>query len=472
MGKSTHSVFRPIITASLAIVAAIALALLAVTQPPPALQVFSVLSGVGVVVAFSAAFVALRRSAKRGVLVDVALIDEAVEKPYALYLRSFGIDQTEAKSVDLSQRQTQEQRLAATVSWAGNPVAVGAPEDDLPFSGFKRLYLEGEWKLGVSRLIADAQLVVLVMGESEGLSWELQKTLEVLSQGKVVLVFGREQLEELSAAFEGAGIRAPDPPTSWPAGARGFVIDGSIRTSRIRKHDWLSPLVGEQRLDIVLRPALRSAGARRRPGAWQLALASLLFLFAGWTIGTAQPQPAVLDEDVPILTKAAWQSLAVTTIPGDFELTDFTDAEIREVDELGIEALLAQVYLTSQARQQDVDIEVEALGGWARISDARAVLFRHDGNLVVQSLEEHCASQGGRFDLEWLQNPEGGWTIECVVDEGGQFEVRTSSSVVASLFGNWLVRVTVWTASTPGLGEADQLKSLDLALTILDGLDA
>lgn len=71
-------------------------------------------------------------------------------EPYVLYLRSFVADPRQAQAVSPTQFRTQEERLAAIMSWIGRPVAVGAPGSTLSFAGFERIYLDEDWQSTVA----------------------------------------------------------------------------------------------------------------------------------------------------------------------------------------------------------------------------------------------------------------------------------------------------------------------------------
>lgn len=90
-----------------------------------------------------------------------------------------------------------EELLAYAFRQVGNLVAIGNPKEGLPLLGATRIYAEmpraagsideETWQVEVERLIAGAQLVLLQIGRSEGLGWEVRRLVQVADPERVVL---------------------------------------------------------------------------------------------------------------------------------------------------------------------------------------------------------------------------------------------------------------------------------------------
>ena len=164
-------------------------------------------------------------------------VDELLDRDtraHVLYLRSFGID-ARLRQVPggFLQRGTEEEQLVRALNRIGPVVAVGRPGEALPELGAARLYLEDSaWQREVMRLMDDAALVVLLLGPSGGLRWELQTVLERLEPQRLVIlsaltrrqmhVMSRELRDDLSLDLElprprGRGARVDGTETAHEA---------------------------------------------------------------------------------------------------------------------------------------------------------------------------------------------------------------------------------------------------------------
>lgn len=127
-----------------------------------------------------------------------------------LYLRPFAADESPLRfanvaavlSVPFSRRawtywwivahgvSRYEELLAFAFGRAGTFVAVGDPRERLPQLGAARVYAgdaEGGWKAEVGGQIAGARLVLLHVGSSKGLRWEVEKVVGSADPRRVVL---------------------------------------------------------------------------------------------------------------------------------------------------------------------------------------------------------------------------------------------------------------------------------------------
>lgn len=92
---------------------------------------------------------------------------------YALYLRCFNDDRLTARYPG-REVLSEEESLMRVVEKIGKPVAIGCPGDKTPPLGAYRIYVEdNEWQAKVTELVEGAKLVILRIGSTEGLTWEV-----------------------------------------------------------------------------------------------------------------------------------------------------------------------------------------------------------------------------------------------------------------------------------------------------------
>lgn len=121
---------------------------------------------------------------------------------------------------------TPEQELAWCLQRVGPVVAIGKPGEPLPELGAARLYVAHEaWQAKVCELMQAAALVVLRVGDSPGVLWEVEQALALLPRQRLVLaMIGTRRvagaLEAPLAAALGGDLRsalAAAPPSGWRA---------------------------------------------------------------------------------------------------------------------------------------------------------------------------------------------------------------------------------------------------------------
>ncbi|MBR7672090.1 hypothetical protein [Streptomyces daliensis] len=153
-------------------------------------------------------FLVGRRFARRGRrhLASVISRTNRTEQTYVLYLRPFHedlsaytMDRPYIENVWAGQpmapdnKKTEEELLVTQFERLGRVIAVGHPDERIPFSGAERLYLpKDNWKPVVSDLIRDARLVVLVAGDTEGTLWEFTEVVRLLPLSRlIILIYGK-----------------------------------------------------------------------------------------------------------------------------------------------------------------------------------------------------------------------------------------------------------------------------------------
>ena len=210
-------------------------------------------------------------------------------RPPVLYLRSFqddgrmlvndfGLPWLQRVAVAFKPTSAEEE-LAATLERIGPVVAIGKPGEPLPELGAARLYVGHDvWQAEVSALMRRAALVVVRIGASPGVLWEIGQALECLPRQRLVLVLlGGAPLappvaDRLAAVLGDALPAALPEPVRWrplairPDGQRiGALVcfDAAGRPQVLQVHAWRPGLQ-----DLVFAMTLRpSAGPMRR--AWR-----------------------------------------------------------------------------------------------------------------------------------------------------------------------------------------------------------
>jgi hypothetical protein len=111
---------------------------------------------------------------------------------------------------------SEEEQLADVIRPFGRLVAIGRPGEDLPTPGAARMYAADEaWQALVNEQMSLARLVIVRLGASGGLLWELRRAREVVDPRRLLLVvlgLRGQRLEQAIAGAERAlGVRIPRP---------------------------------------------------------------------------------------------------------------------------------------------------------------------------------------------------------------------------------------------------------------------
>jgi hypothetical protein len=163
-------------------------------------------------------------------------------RPPVLYLRSFHDDGSQLIDADLGPLArwwagllalpTAEEQSTAALDAVGPVVAIGRPDEPLPELGAARLYVaDDRWQAEVLSLMDRAALVVLRIGASPGLVWEIDQSLVRLPRRRLFL----SVLGESPLSAEVAARLAPVAGDAW-ADALPLV---TVRPSLLR---WLTRL--------------------------------------------------------------------------------------------------------------------------------------------------------------------------------------------------------------------------------------
>ena len=114
-----------------------------------------------------------------------------------LLLRSFGDDVTSLGDGSgfvelhaLRSCETFEEVVTRQLKKLGPPIAIGRPGESLPPAGAARMYVSDDrWQAQVERLAIESQRIVLLLGKTPGLHWEIQKLFELGLLEKLILLF-------------------------------------------------------------------------------------------------------------------------------------------------------------------------------------------------------------------------------------------------------------------------------------------
>jgi hypothetical protein len=117
------------------------------------------------------------------------LLQRLGEQP-VLLLRSFEDEElVDPRPLNLFQ-QRYEENLSRALKQLGPVITVGRPADPLGFSGAARFYVsQDNWQDAIRYLMTHTAAVVIVVGRTEGLWWEIGTALECVSRERLMFFF-------------------------------------------------------------------------------------------------------------------------------------------------------------------------------------------------------------------------------------------------------------------------------------------
>jgi hypothetical protein len=177
-------------------------------------------------------------------------------RPPVLYLRSFADDEgvADANVVDgFIQLSTEEEQFAKVFDRIGPFTAIGNPREGLPTLGASRFYVgDADWQVRVEELLRSAALVVLRIGGSEGLLWELQHAVAAVTPRRLLLLIPGQR-RHYDAIRRVCDAFLPRPLPDLPkAGRRLGTVQGIVRFAA----DWTPEFVPLQ--FSIMRVSLRA----------------------------------------------------------------------------------------------------------------------------------------------------------------------------------------------------------------------
>jgi len=132
----------------------------------------------------------LRDLGRRLSLRDARLLVQRPGEGPVLLLRSFEDEaMRDPRPVSLLQFRYEE-GLARALRQLGPVITVGRPGDTLGFAGAARLYVpDTHWRQAIQYLVAHSAAVVIVVGRTEGLWWEIETSLSTAPRDRLLLFF-------------------------------------------------------------------------------------------------------------------------------------------------------------------------------------------------------------------------------------------------------------------------------------------
>lgn len=149
-----------------------------------------------VTLASVAASTALLRYGRRTRAKGAGQVLESDPRPPIVYLRPFDFDRTSsiAATGPLAHgwsTKTYEQRVARALRRVAPVVAVGDPTEGLPELGAVRLYADdAKWQRTIENLTGRGGTIILHVGESEGLTWEVSHVVGLGQPERIILSLG------------------------------------------------------------------------------------------------------------------------------------------------------------------------------------------------------------------------------------------------------------------------------------------
>lgn len=216
-------------------------------------------------------------------------------RPPVVFLRSFKDDEQFAsntsRGIYFDDRRTFEENLVHELKRYGPVVAIGDPSDTTPPLGAARSYVaDSDWKETAEELIRSSQFLIIMLGDTGGIEWELSTVLALRAWSRTIIVFPPVNEEELQLRWNALRsllltehlIKLQDDLQATAAFGE-CRIEGSIaihshskirRTGKHTKYRWkyyrellraLLPEATEMSSDHDLADALSSQGDDSKP---------------------------------------------------------------------------------------------------------------------------------------------------------------------------------------------------------------
>jgi hypothetical protein len=195
-------------------------------------------------------------------------------RPHTLYLRPFQFDRSWAPQDPFRMPRTYEEHFARVLGKFGPFVAIGRPGEPLPELGAGRVYVEDDvWQQRVQELMENAAVVLLTVGDSGGLQWELEQAVALAGPERLLLFvpFGsspdqRAQASARQSAYDAFRLWAQNVlPRGLPAqiGDSCFIYFAKDWTPLLLPPPEVTFLLGIKRVRVevanqVLQPLLES----------------------------------------------------------------------------------------------------------------------------------------------------------------------------------------------------------------------
>lgn len=281
-------------------------------------------------------FFRMLRRALRLILRFLAALDR---RPPVLVLRSFKDDRLALRPEGLwgrllLRRKRLEEAALRVARRAGPPLAVNQPGAMLPELGAYRLNFDDDaWQPAVQALIDRSGLILMVLGDTPWVDWELREIMRRGALDKLVvltppldLAERRRRLERLSNALRdhGAASLPPEEDAATPTVAIAFDAHGATARARSQARGEMEYV---DALDTVLAARRTQTAAADRPSTWRptgwgapLGGLATLAAFAAILAPALAPTPPADAPDATALTECdrlAWSRAANHAYAGD-----------------------------------------------------------------------------------------------------------------------------------------------------------
>jgi len=228
-------------------------------------------------------------------------------RPPVLYLRPFSADESPRAvfrrllSEGIWMRfASVEEQLALVLEPVGPLIAIGAPGEKLPTPGAVRRYVtEPDWKSLVSAWLAEARLVIVRPGLSEGVWWELRQVVDGGRPERLLILATRMRRRDYARFAELVRARLGKSLPPFEAIARWGIANGFIRFDAEWRPSFLplrrALLRGDVALKLVaplhhaLQPVFGGLGV-----PWSPSPVSRMKVFALGTVGLVAGAFAIL----------------------------------------------------------------------------------------------------------------------------------------------------------------------------------
>ena len=170
-----------------------------------------------------------------------------------LLLRSFQDDMTPLertndqnawmRSALVPSRWTLEETIEQLLGVHGPVIAIGRPGEALPPAGVAREYVSNNyWQERVRDLIGQAQAIVVVLGDTEGLKFEYQTLVNMDAYSKMILVFPPHKPEKLASIWHRfVEVAVPEGSAFTADVSRAltahFTVDGATNIITCQRHN-------------------------------------------------------------------------------------------------------------------------------------------------------------------------------------------------------------------------------------------
>lgn len=138
---------------------------------------------------------------RRLMMPSAHVLMERDPRPPVLYLRSFSSDGSYDQNPRLERlaekrvlspafrRRPHEEAIAEVAMSAGPVIAIGRPGENISEIGAARMYVpHAQWMTAVAHYLATARLVIIRIGDSQELIWDLEAALRIGPLEKAICV--------------------------------------------------------------------------------------------------------------------------------------------------------------------------------------------------------------------------------------------------------------------------------------------